>query len=269
MTNKNEVNKSVFEDDIFSNEHDELDSGDYVGHDPYDPEPGEEDYIDDSEVVYEFTDEDDFEGQDEFSPSLETEEESLEYWEDDDHDAFSDDHTEMKEVDYDDGDEGADELDDLDDFDSDDDSFEDDENPFDDEEDADDEEDLFAMAKSKRTPHLPESEYPGVVGKVKVEKMPKGNFDKPWVRTTIPFQIKHPKTDEIITVPFFANKSTSKNSRLYPVIKGILGQVPQQEYSLKDLIGKKVYVVIEHREDETGDIWENVVQVRPLRSRKR
>lgn len=140
-----------------------------------------------------------------------------------------------------------------------------DEDPFEDDNIDDDDEDLFAMVKPKRKAKLPENVYSAQVGDVNAEKMDRGKFGKPWIRVTIPFNIKHPKTGEIVTVPFFANKSTGKNSRLYPIIKGILGRVPDEEYSLKHLIGKKVQVVIEHNEDDDGNIWENIVLVRPVK----
>lgn len=139
---------------------------------------------------------------------------------------------------------------------------------FSDEDDDEDDEDLFMMKSPKRKAKLPEGEHLAKVGDIKVEKMPKGRFDKPWTRVTIPFEIKHPKTGETITVPFFANKSTGKNSRLYPIIKGIFGHVPEDNYSLKDLIGKKVRVEIEHNQDDEKNVWENVVLVRPYRPKK-
>lgn len=180
----------------------------------------------------------------------------------------------VEDVDLPFDDEEFDENDDIDkeSLDDDDDDVDNEENPFEDDsnddEYEDDEEDLFAMVKPKRISKLPEDEYLSIVGEVKAEKMPNGKFGKPWVRVTIPFDIKHPKTKETITVPFFANKSTGKNSRLYPIIKGILGHVPDEEYSLKDLIGKKVRVEIEHNQDDEGNVWENVVLVRPFKPKK-
>jgi hypothetical protein len=246
MTNKNEMqDNDIFEDDIFLGEPDDLDI------DNYEEESDEEE----EESSFDFSEEDlkDIDLDDEFDLDL-IEEEVLpntdEIHLDDD---YEDDTNDLNE-DYSDDDDS---------------DTEDETNPFDDDEyeEDDNEEDLFKMVKPKRKAKLPEADYPAVVGEVKVEKKTTGDYG-PWVKTEIPFKIKHPKTGETITVPFFASKSTNKKSRLYPIIKGILGNVPDDEYSLKDLEGKKVCVTIEHREDGEGSVWDNVILVRPLQPKK-
>lgn len=133
-------------------------------------------------------------------------------------------------------------------------------------EESDDDDDLFTLKESLRQPKLDEDDYLGTVGKPKAKKE-EGKYG-PWVKITLPFIIKHPETGEKITVPFIANRSMDPRSRLYPILKGILGVAPTSGFNLKSVEGKKVKVSIEHRPDEKGNVWENVIAVRPLRKKR-
>ncbi|MGG3887331.1 hypothetical protein [Brevibacillus panacihumi] len=124
-----------------------------------------------------------------------------------------------------------------------------------------DDEDLLTVKKLLRKPKLDEDDYVAKVGPPKAKKMATGEFG-PWVKITIPFLIKHPDTKEGVTVEFSANRSIDSKSRLYPVLKGILGTELSNEIDLRDLEGRKVKVSIEHRKDEEGNVWENIVSVR-------
>lgn len=137
---------------------------------------------------------------------------------------------------------------------------------FEEEQDEDDE-DLFRVNMPKRKAKLDEDDYESIIGKIKVEKVKDGKYG-PWVRVTIPFKINNPETGEIITVHFVANKSMGEKSRLLPVIKGALGRVPDEGFSLKQLEGKKVRASIEHSIDDKGNVWENVVSVRKIPFKK-
>ncbi|MBY0054922.1 hypothetical protein H7K32_25510 [Brevibacillus agri] len=124
-----------------------------------------------------------------------------------------------------------------------------------------DDEDLLTVKKSLRKPKLDEDDYIAEVGPPKAEKMTTGQYG-PWIKITIPFKIKHPVTKEVVTVEFSANRSIDPKSRLYPVVKGILGTEPANGLDLRGLAGRKVKVSIEHRKDQEGNVWENIVSVR-------
>jgi hypothetical protein len=126
--------------------------------------------------------------------------------------------------------------------------------------------DLLFIKRTNRKPKLAEGIFSGTIGKPKGERVfPEKFGEKPWTKVTIPFICKNPKSGEAVTVNFFASKSIGENSRLYPILKGIIGSVPDDGFSLKELEGKKVYVKIEHWVSGNGDIWENVVSAKPRR----
>lgn len=123
---------------------------------------------------------------------------------------------------------------------------------------------LMIMGEVKREPRLEVDDYPSTVGRgINAKREPIGMYG-PWVKITIPFNVKDPKNDEIVTVNFIANKSIDPKSRLYSILKGILGRTPEAGLNLRELEGKRVMVSIEHRVDENGNVWENVSSVRPL-----
>lgn len=125
-------------------------------------------------------------------------------------------------------------------------------------------ENLYVLDEPTRKPKLPEGNYPGTVGRVKAEKMASGKYG-PWIQITLPFHIKRPETGEPIEVRFVANKSMSFTSRLFPIVKGILGKAPETGFNLRELEGQSVTVGIEHNTDAKGNVWDNVAFVRPLR----
>ncbi len=127
--------------------------------------------------------------------------------------------------------------------------------------DEDKEGSLFIVTKTLRKPKLEAGNYPAQVGKLQAKKMKGDNGD--WISVTIPFNIRHPKTGETVTVNFIASKSLKPKSRLYPIVCGILGAEPGENFDLRHLQGKKVSVQIDHRTTDSGDIWENVVTVKP------
>ncbi|SMB82674.1 hypothetical protein SAMN00017405_0953 [Desulfonispora thiosulfatigenes DSM 11270] len=142
----------------------------------------------------------------------------------------------------------------------------DDDDDFEVDESDEDDDDLFTLKESLRQPKLDETDYLGTVGKPKAEKE-EGKYG-PWVKITLPFIIKNPETGEKVTVPFVANRSMDPRSRLYSILKGILGAAPTSGFNLKGVEGKKVRVSIEHRTDEKGNVWENVIVVRPFRKKR-
>ncbi len=113
---------------------------------------------------------------------------------------------------------------------------------------------------------MDEGDYPAKIGKLSAKKM-MGVYE-PWVRVTIPFNIKNRNSGKNVTVNFMASCSLNVNSRLFPIVKGILGKVPKGDFKLRQLEGKKVTVSIKHWEDKKGNVWENVVAVRQLKKKK-
>ncbi|RQN12302.1 hypothetical protein EHW71_03535 [Clostridium butyricum] len=168
-------------------------------------------------------------------------------------------------------------TDDSEDFFNDDDSDEEVEEPADDEdslegsedEETDDEDDLFTVKKEKRKPKLEEEDYIGLLTEVLAERKLAGKYGKPWVNIGLKFKIKNPDTGEYVEVTFNANKSLDPKSRLYPIVKGILGAEPGDNFNLKELEGKKAKISIEHRTDSEGNVWDNIVAVRKYIPKKK
>ncbi|WP_016993639.1 hypothetical protein [Lysinibacillus boronitolerans] len=190
----------------------------------------------------------------------------------DDHelDFFDDEDLEEQDLDHDDVDFEDDESElEGDEPDFDDDIFEEADDEDDDDfvvEESDEEDDLFTLKESLRQAKLDEDDYLATIGKPTAEKE-EGKFG-PWVKITLPFIIKNPETGEKVTVPFVANRSMDSKSRLYPILKGIIGAAPTSGFNLKSVEGKRVKASIEHRTDEKGNVWENVIAVRQIRKKK-
>jgi len=125
---------------------------------------------------------------------------------------------------------------------------------------------LLVLEDSKRIPKLEEDEYTARIGLVTAEQVTVGQFG-PWVKVTIPFKINIPDSLESLTVNFVANKSIAPSSRMYPIIKGILGKSPENGFTLSEINGKKVKVMIEHRTDADGNVWENIASVRKIKKK--
>lgn len=130
-------------------------------------------------------------------------------------------------------------------------------------EESDDDDDLFTLKESLREAKLEEDDYLATVGKPVAEKE-EGKYG-PWVKITLPFIIKNPETGEKVTVPFVANRSMDPKSRMYPILKGIIGAAPTSGFNLKSVEGKRVKVSIKHRIDEKGNVWENIIAARQIR----
>ncbi len=129
-------------------------------------------------------------------------------------------------------------------------------------EETDDGDDLFTVKKGKRKSKLEERDYIALLTKVLAERKLAGKYGKPWVNIGLRFKIKNPDTGEYVEVTFNANKSIDPKSRLYPIVKGILGAEPGDNFNLKELEGKKAKVSIEHSTDSEGNVWDNIVAVR-------
>lgn len=191
---------------------------------------------------------------------LELEEEEEDMPEDDEE---TDDGEEEEEED-------ASEEDDTDEVDAEEEDGEDDTDE-EEEEDAseeDDDKDLFVCKAKTHEPELDIGKYPSTVGKVTAEKKNESKYNNPWVLVKIPFNIEHPETGKKVTVTFSASKNLSPDGRLYPIVRGILGREPQDNFDIRTLEGMQALVTIEHRTDDSGNIWENVVEARKMRRKK-
>ncbi len=58
------------------------------------------------------------------------------------------------------------------------------------------------------------------------------------------------------------NDSLHPKSSLYALIKEVTGNEPPEEYDLEELVGKTCTVAVVHREDATGNVWENIDRVK-------
>jgi hypothetical protein len=58
------------------------------------------------------------------------------------------------------------------------------------------------------------------------------------------------------------NDSLHPKSSLYALIKEVTGTEPPEEYDLEELVGSKCTVAVVHREDATGNVWENIDRVK-------
>ena len=130
-------------------------------------------------------------------------------------------------------------------------------------------EDLFIVSNEKRQSKLDEDAYIAHLMEVTGEKKPPGKYGKPWVNIGLKFKIKNKETGEIVEVTFNANKSLDPKSRLYPIVKGILGAEPGDNFNLMELKGMKARVSIEHRTDIEGNVWDNIVSARKYIHKKK
>ncbi|AKA70866.1 hypothetical protein [Clostridium scatologenes] len=146
---------------------------------------------------------------------------------------------------------------------------EDDEEEEIEDEETDEMDDLYTVKKEKRKSKLEEGEYIGLLTEVSAERKLTGKYGKPWVNIGLKFKIKNPDTGEHVEVTFNANKSLDSKSRLYPIVKGILGAEPGDNFNLKELEGKKAKVSIEHSTDSEGNVWDNIVAVRKYIPKKK
>jgi len=150
---------------------------------------------------------------------------------------------------------------------------EDDDDDEADEEAEDDEtgdfDDLLTVINEKRKPIFEEEDYIAVVTDVVAERKLTGKYGKPWVNIGLKFKIKNPDTQEPVEVTFNANRSLDPKSRLYPIVKGIWGSEPGDNFNLRELKGKKARVSIEHSTDDEGNVWDNIVAARKYIPKKK
>lgn len=151
----------------------------------------------------------------------------------------------------------ADEMDEDEDYD-------DDDNLADKSSTETDAQDLLVVNEIIRKAELDEGDIPATVIDVQAEMVEEGQYG-PWVKATIVFETKDQYNNSSAEVKFVANRSLNPKSRLFPIVKGIMGKTPEPNFDLRNLLNKRVMITIKHNQDEIGNVWENVVSVRPLR----
>lgn len=117
----------------------------------------------------------------------------------------------------------------------------------------------MAMTTSGRR-RLPEGEYLAKIGTITSEAVEGNRWN--WTRLKIPFLIEDPETGETVTITFISSNTVAPGSRLYPILKGILGSEPTPGLNLQDLTNRKVFVTVQHSVDNRGLRWDIVVSVR-------
>jgi len=118
----------------------------------------------------------------------------------------------------------------------------------------------FLMHQVLREPALKEGTYSAIVEDVKAKNQ-QGDYGN-YILLSIFFKVKGPDKARV-TVPVRAGMSMNPESRLYRIVKGILGRNPLPGTDLRQLKGLRVRVVIEHQEDARGNVWEDIVEIIP------
>jgi hypothetical protein len=60
--------------------------------------------------------------------------------------------------------------------------------------------------------------------------------------------------------------SLSKRSTLYSIVSTIIGYDPGNRYNLRELIGKACEVFVSHKQNDSGDVYETIKEVRAVRA---
>lgn len=126
--------------------------------------------------------------------------------------------------------------------------------------------DVYKATRYLKTAKLKEGDAIGEVTNVKAEEMPPRDYPKLWTRITIEFTVTDDETGEEAIARFMASNNLTPNSRMYPIVEGILGDIPD-DFNFMELVGQKAIVTIKHRIDEHGSVWDNVVATRPFTER--
>ena len=127
--------------------------------------------------------------------------------------------------------------------------------------------DLLIVRTYSEYPQLPTGEYTALIGKISGCRE-EGIYGK-YVKLTIPFLVKDPDSDDTITINFQSSNSMHPSGRLAPIIKGILGEMPDANFNLVDLEGAKVKVKLDDYMSPSGNIRSSVVSARKFRQKKK
>ena len=123
------------------------------------------------------------------------------------------------------------------------------------------EKDLLLMNENdKDRTQLPEGKAVATVTGVAATRVASKFDDGTYVRVEITLNVKNNESGEVFAKKFFAAKDSD---RLFDLVSGILGFEPEEGFNLKSLINKKTIVVIEHRENAKGELWDEIVSAKP------
>ena len=127
--------------------------------------------------------------------------------------------------------------------------------------DEETEPDLLTLGQNeKNKTQLPEGKAVATVTGVVATRVASKFDDGTYVRVEITLNVKNNESGEVFAKKFFAAKDSD---RLFDLVSGILGFEPEEGFNLKSLINKKTIVVIEHRENAKGELWDEIVAAKP------
>lgn len=135
-------------------------------------------------------------------------------------------------------------------------------------EETDEKNSILIVEKKLAYSNIREGYYNALLTEVVGERKLTGKYG-PWINIGFKFKMKNPDTGEYIEITFNANKSLDPKSRLYPIVKGILGAEPGDNFNLRELEGKKARVSIEQSTDAEGNVWDNIVAARKYVPKKK
>ena len=128
-------------------------------------------------------------------------------------------------------------------------------------EETETEPDLLTLGQTEKDKtQLPEGKAVATVTGVAATRVASKFDDGTYVRVEITLNVKNNESGEVFAKKFFAAKDSD---RLFDLVSGILGFEPEEGFNLKSLINKKTIVVIEHRENAKGELWDEIVSAKP------
>lgn len=126
-------------------------------------------------------------------------------------------------------------------------------------EETETEPELLTLGQTDKT-QLPEGKAVATVTGVAATREASKYGSGTYVRVEITLNVKNSESGEVFAKKFFAAKDSD---RLFDLVSGILGFEPEEGFNLKSLVNKKAVVVIEHRENPKGELWDEIVSAKP------
>lgn len=92
-----------------------------------------------------------------------------------------------------------------------------------------------------------------------------GQFGE-YTKITVTLDVTNRETKDTVKMRFIASKTSG---RLRSFIAGVTGDEPDGYFDLRSLLNQKTKVVIEHRTNERGEIWDEIAETRYFQSKNR
>ena len=126
---------------------------------------------------------------------------------------------------------------------------------------AENEADLLVLDQNdKDRTQLPEGKALATVTNVAASHVASKYDNGTYVRVELTLAVENRETRENFAKKFYAAKGSG---RLFDLVSGILGEEPDEGFNLKSLLKKKTIVVVEHRENSKGELWDEIVSAKP------